>query len=199
MACDLVREWLTAELDGEATADEQGSALRHLAGCPACREARAAAAALRSEFRRADWAAAADPHRVDALIALLRREGRVRPLRPVGGLLQRLGGLPGGWSLQPGAAMAAAFLLTWGALSMAESGRLPAATRRVVASARTAPAASLGQAPEWLRRAATLARLLQAEKPWPAERDGRPVSRQEPGRRPPDRRGSLSRRERIIG
>jgi predicted anti-sigma-YlaC factor YlaD len=126
MTCDALREWLSADLDGETTPAERESVRRHLESCPACRRARAAASALRTGLVQAAslWpdAEASD----EQVLAMLRQEGRCRLPSPgpslrstVAGWFRRVLAAP---SLRPAlAAMAVAFLLTWSALRWAES------------------------------------------------------------------------------
>jgi anti-sigma factor RsiW len=134
MTCDELREWRSAELDGEAKPSERETVQRHLERCPACRRARAAAVALRTGLTQAAYpwpdADASD----EQVLATLRREGRCQPpgLSPslrssLAGLFRRTFAAP---SLRPAlAAMAVTFLLTWTALRWAESPSGPAASR----------------------------------------------------------------------
>lgn len=134
MSCDELREWLSAELDGDTTPAERETVRRHLETCPACRRARTAASALRTGLIQAasPWpdAAASD----ERVLAMLRQEGRCRIPDPSPSLRSAVAG----WfrrftavsSLRPAlAAMAVMFVLTWTALRWAESPSGPAPSR----------------------------------------------------------------------
>jgi anti-sigma factor RsiW len=126
MTCDELREWQSAELDGETRPAEREAVRRHLETCPECRRARAAAVALRTGLTQAvyPWpdAEASD----EQVLATLRREGRCYAPRlapslrgTVVGLFRRGLASP---SFRPAlAAMTVTFLLTWSALRWAET------------------------------------------------------------------------------
>jgi anti-sigma factor RsiW len=133
MTCEELREWQSAELDGETRPAEREAVRRHLETCPACRRAHAAAVALRTGLTQAvyPWpdAEACD----EQVLATLRREGRCHAPRlspslrgSIVGLLHRVHAAP---SLRPAlAAMAVTFLLTWTALRWAETPAGPVPT-----------------------------------------------------------------------
>jgi anti-sigma factor RsiW len=136
MRCEELREWLSADLDGEARGVERAAVREHLAACPECRRARAAAEGLRDGLRLASRERVTE-ERDEALLAVLRDEGRFGAetgfrLQGQPGAIRSLwsaclGGLPplsGKGSLGPAAvAMTLSFVVTWGSLRWAEAGR----------------------------------------------------------------------------
>lgn len=77
MNCQALREWLSADLDGEASAAEQAAVREHLAACAGCRRARAGAEALREELLLAASEAETSESE-EALLATLHAEGLCR-------------------------------------------------------------------------------------------------------------------------
>jgi predicted anti-sigma-YlaC factor YlaD len=176
MTCDALREWMSADLDGETTPAERESVRRHLESCPACRRARAAASALRTGLIQAasPWpdAEASD----ERVLAMLRQEGRCRIPDPspslrsaVAGWFRRLTAVS---SLRPAlAAMAVMFLLTWTALRWAESpmGTAPSRDNTPLAALDGTPGA--GARPldtalleQWLAGSPTLSALSRLQR-----------------------------------
>jgi anti-sigma factor RsiW len=130
MTCDDLREWQSAELDGEARPAEREAVRRHLETCPACRRAHAAAVALRTGLTQAVYLWPDAEARDEQVLATLRREGRCHTPRltpslrsSVPAFFCRMVAAP---SLRPAlAAMSVAFLLTWTALRWAETPTVP--------------------------------------------------------------------------
>jgi anti-sigma factor RsiW len=197
MTCEQVREWMSAEMDGEAGDEMRRSVREHLADCAACRQDRAATAMLRGHLRSAGSNRPPDPARDDALVALLRREGLIAPApnsslghadtggawgahRRAGGLsLSRLrarclspcprGGPVSAWQLA--LVMAATFVATWGPLRVAETGSISARPAARVGTATVSRPASGSPTGEWLRRPAALAARLLGERAWAVDRE----------------------------
>jgi anti-sigma factor RsiW len=207
MRCEELREWLSAELDGEARSIKRAAVCEHLAACPACRRAQAAAETLRQGLWQAAWAPP-NEGRDEALLAVLRQEGLcgeaagVAPQRHevrVGGWREalhsfcfsvfRLGGST--TSFRPAAAaLVVSFLLTWSSLRWAETGRavgpdIPG-MRSATAPARPPDAAMLD---EWMAGAPTLGALSRLQ--W------LPRARQAPPG--PIQRGSMHHESRRVG
>jgi anti-sigma factor RsiW len=181
MTCAACRELLSAALDGEARPREAGAAARHLAVCAHCRQDRAAAEALRDGLRRAAWRSPDDDRRDEEVLDCLRREAlEARGWRP--GLRSSF------WPAA--AAMAASFLLTWGALRWAE--RNPLSHAPVSAPAATAHAVgprSPAMLEEWLQGPPTVAALSRLQR--------LPLSPPGSGRTP--RRSAVPRSRRTLG
>jgi hypothetical protein len=198
MTCHEVRDWMSAEMDGEARGNEQTLVDRHLAGCADCCRARAAAVALRQRLSSAAWKGSNDGSQDEAVLALLRREGRSG--RPDCRIESRLGAVlhlfirgstrSGLSSVQPAlAAMALSFLLTWSALKWAErrpadwsSHRPPSHGLAANRLRRTELVA------KWLAGPPTLAALARLERSYPSK----PMS-------PNTRRSAVPRLRRRIG
>jgi anti-sigma factor RsiW len=176
MTCDDLREWLSAELDGEARPAEREAVRRHRETCPACRRARTAAVALRTGLTQAtcSWpdAEASD----EQVLATLRREGRCQTLHlspslrdSIEVLFRRLLVAP---SLQPAlAAMVVTFLLTWTALRWAETPAVPipssAATGAVALNGtpgKTARPLDTALLERWLAGSPTLSALSRLQR-----------------------------------
>jgi anti-sigma factor RsiW len=196
MTCAELRECLSAELDGEATAEQRETARQHLETCHACRQARAADEALRRCLAEAAWTAADESARDDAVIAALLAEGVCRPTGTPAHLWLRMRTVwqTFGASLMPSmrpalTALAASFLLTWGVLHWAETGavQLPFVSEGASAATPTHPLDS-GLLDRWLAGSPTLealSRLQRAPAPDP------------PHARP--RRGAVRQEQRHVG
>jgi predicted anti-sigma-YlaC factor YlaD len=202
MNCDDAKLWLSADLDGEATVAERAAVQAHLASCSSCRAAGAAAASLRAGLLSAGWPALENAARDEQLLTTLRRMGVIRstenpPTHYRDNTAIRLrrafqSYLP---LVAPAAAtMAAGFLLMWGSLHMAVSGKLGST---VSPSAQTA--ATPARAPErlqdgWPAQPSTLTSLLQGSRSWAWESEPQPSAPRAPLRLPPaarPRRGAI--------
>jgi anti-sigma factor RsiW len=193
MNCDDAKVWLSADLDGEATAAEHAAVQAHITSCEVCSSSAVAAGSLRAGLLAAGRTAAEDAARDEQLLTKLRRAGVVRsPERPSlrhrvtpGIRLRRafLSYLP---LLAPTAAtMTAGFLLMWGSLHVAVSGRLGSTN---VSSEQTA--GSPARAPErrrdgWPAQPSTLTALLQGSRSWEWESEPQPPAPRAPSRPPP--------------
>lgn len=200
MRCEELREWVSAELDGEVRRAKRQAVREHLSACEACRLAGAAAETLRHELARAAAWAPPDEARDEMLLTLLRQEG---VFREVAGaepqrherLEERIGGwrdslcslclrglhrLRGTTSLRPAAAaLAVSFLLTWSSLRWAETGRavIPAVPGSLAAAAWARPpdAQMLDQ---WMAGVPSLAALSRLQRlPAPAPMSPAPALR----------------------
>lgn len=145
MTCDRVRDWMSAEMDGEADAAGHEGVEAHLAACPGCRLVREAFQTLRAGLRTASCASSGASELDDRVVLAMVEAGRIRardasPIRQPGDTdsrpIQQQAGQRDearspvwrsasrriGWGrLRPAAiAMATAFVVTWGPLRLAE-------------------------------------------------------------------------------
>lgn len=81
--CDRYIEWISAQLDGELTADQERELERHLALCPSCRELRSQLAAAHAAFAQLDEVEAPEGFArgvMDRIQAQERQKANVVPL-----------------------------------------------------------------------------------------------------------------------
>jgi anti-sigma factor RsiW len=220
MTCQEHWETLSAALDNEPIPGKRAAAERHLASCPECQERQAAAQTLRTGLLAAAHSRAADPIRDEAILAALRSEGwRLQTPSAQGcegtearggrhGLPWPFSFLPPWWrrdgtlnTLAPAlVVLAAAFLLTWAPLHMAESGKLSGPNMAAVPTSRPMPAGAVPGLTDWLRQPALVAAILQGQPLRTGELlpPGAPFSPPAPPE-PRKRQGTLPRNNRPVG
>jgi hypothetical protein len=183
MRCEELREWISAELDGEAHPEERHAVQQHLAVCVGCQRARAVTVGLRERLVHVSPIGADPRERDEPLFTMLRRDGVIRDQTGSMSLQQKLQhrwtriltdlASQLGPTLRPAlATLAVSFLLTWGSLQWAgasRAGPMDRAVRPTAAVPAKMPRADVLE--QWLDGPPTLAALVHlqtASAPVPA-------------------------------